>query len=61
MQAALPVSEAALSNTKASTLVPALLAAVFGFFRVWGVGFSDVSAVHNAAHDVRHSSAFPCH
>jgi cobalt transporter subunit CbtB len=25
------------------------------------VGFAPVSAVHNAAHDTRHSAAFPCH
>jgi cobalt transporter subunit CbtB len=61
MQTALPVSGPTLSNTKATTLVPALLAAFLGLFMVWGVGFSDISAVHNAAHDVRHSSAFPCH
>lgn len=61
MQAALPVSEATLPIAKAVTLAPALLAAFLGLFMVWGVGFSDISAVHNAAHDARHSSAFPCH
>jgi cobalt transporter subunit CbtB len=25
------------------------------------VGFSHIDAVHTATHDVRHSSAFPCH
>jgi cobalt transporter subunit CbtB len=25
------------------------------------VGFSQIDVVHNAAHDVRHSNAFPCH
>jgi len=24
-------------------------------------GFSHLNAVHNAAHDARHSAAFPCH
>ncbi len=24
-------------------------------------GFSHIEAVHNAAHDTRHSAAFPCH
>ncbi|HWM71774.1 MAG TPA: CbtB-domain containing protein [Steroidobacteraceae bacterium] len=28
---------------------------------VYLVGFAPVSAVHNAAHDTRHSAAFPCH
>ncbi len=39
----------------------ALLAALFGAFLIWGVGFSHIDAVHNAAHDTRHSNAFPCH
>ncbi|HZC96631.1 MAG TPA: CbtB-domain containing protein [Bradyrhizobium sp.] len=30
-------------------------------FIVGMVGFSRISAVHNAAHDVRHANAFPCH
>jgi cobalt transporter subunit CbtB len=25
------------------------------------VGFAPMPAVHNAAHDTRHSAAFPCH
>jgi cobalt transporter subunit CbtB len=25
------------------------------------VGFSHLGAFHNAAHDTRHSNAFPCH
>ena len=25
------------------------------------VGFSPISALHNAAHDTRHTAAFPCH
>ena len=37
------------------------LAAFLGLFLLWGVGFSHIDAVHNAAHDTRHSNAFPCH
>jgi cobalt transporter subunit CbtB len=37
------------------------LAALLGGFLIWGVGFSPIEAVHNAAHDTRHSNAFPCH
>ena len=36
-------------------------AAVLGMFLVYFAGFSHIDAVHNAAHDTRHSSAFPCH
>lgn len=39
----------------------ALLGALFGLFLVFGVGFAHPDAIHNAAHDTRHSFAFPCH
>ncbi len=32
-----------------------------GSFLVFIVGFAPVSAIHNAAHDTRHTSAMPCH
>jgi len=41
--------------------VAALVAALLGGFVLFGVGFTTISAVHNAAHDTRHSFAFPCH
>lgn len=41
--------------------VAALFAALLGGFVLFGVGFTTISAVHNAAHDTRHSFAFPCH
>jgi cobalt transporter subunit CbtB len=46
---------------RSERLVAAVMAALFGIFLVWGVGFSPVAALHNAAHDTRHSLAFPCH
>ena len=39
----------------------ALVAAVLGVVIVFGAGFAPSEAVHNAAHDTRHSFAFPCH
>lgn len=54
--AALPAS--ALWKDK---IAPALLAAAFGTLLVFGMGFVDIEAVHNAAHDGRHSAGFPCH
>ena len=59
MQAA--TTAGAPSGVKAVSAVPAVMAAVLGLFMLWGVGFSPISAVHNAAHDVRHAAAFPCH
>ncbi len=37
------------------------LAILLGLGLVWGVGFAAPAAIHNAAHDARHSLAFPCH
>jgi cobalt transporter subunit CbtB len=37
------------------------MAALLGIFIIGGVGFSHIEAVHNAAHDYRHSMSFPCH
>ena len=37
------------------------LSLVLGFGFVYLVGFAPMSAVHNAAHDTRHTAAFPCH
>ena len=59
MQAA--TTAGAPSGAKAVSAVPAVMAAVLGLFMLWGVGFSPISAVHNAAHDVRHAAGFPCH
>lgn len=55
-QAAAPRSE-----PRAQTLAAALVAALLGAILIWGVGFSPIVALHNAAHDTRHSLAFPCH
>jgi len=49
---------AAVAGTRA---LPIALAALLGFFLVAGTGFAQTEAVHNAAHDTRHSLAFPCH
>ena len=39
----------------------AFFAAALGLLILAGAGFAPVEAVHNAAHDARHSIAFPCH
>jgi cobalt transporter subunit CbtB len=46
---------------RAAVIIQALLAMSLGIFIVGVVGFSHISVVHNAAHDTRHSNAFPCH
>ena len=34
---------------------------LFGIFVVFTVGFAGASVLHEAAHNARHSIAFPCH
>lgn len=40
---------------------PALFAVILGAVVLFGVGFSNLSVAHNAAHDTRHAMVFPCH
>jgi cobalt transporter subunit CbtB len=49
------------SSKDLSAVFQAVLAMALGLFIVGIVGFSHIDAIHNAAHDVRHSNAFPCH
>jgi cobalt transporter subunit CbtB len=46
---------------RSETRVAVALATLLGLFLLWGVGFSHIPVLHNAAHDTRHSLAFPCH
>lgn len=45
----------------ASRVGAALLTGGLGLVMLFGVGFAQIEVVHNAAHDTRHSVAFPCH
>ncbi|SNB62095.1 cobalt transporter subunit CbtB [Arboricoccus pini] len=54
-------STAAGTTSRASVLLQAFIAMGLGLFIVGMVGFSHIEVVHNAAHDTRHSNAFPCH
>jgi cobalt transporter subunit CbtB len=49
------------ATRRSDALIAAATAAVLGVFVIWGVGFAPIGALHNAAHDTRHSMAFPCH
>jgi cobalt transporter subunit CbtB len=50
-----------VSVGRQSRLMQLALAGLLGVFIVGFVGFSHLDVVHNAAHDYRHSMAFPCH
>jgi len=40
---------------------PALFAVILGLGIVTVAGHVQASALHDAAHDVRHATGFPCH
>ncbi|VAW77903.1 hypothetical protein MNBD_GAMMA14-2091 [hydrothermal vent metagenome] len=56
---------ATLRATTGSITIPKPLqlisAFLLGMVVLYGAGFVQTSAVHNAAHDMRHSQGFPCH
>ena len=54
-------SAAGSQSVSRSDTFAAIFAALLGAFVIWAVGFSHIEIVHNAAHDTRHSSGFPCH
>lgn len=41
--------------------LPAIALLLFGLATLYCVGFSTASVAHNATHDTRHASGFPCH
>ncbi|KQN69560.1 cobalt transporter [Duganella sp. Leaf61] len=56
--------QAEVSNrlvTLREKMIPALCAAGLGAVLLFGAGFASMEALHNAAHDSRHSAGFPCH
>ena len=50
-----------LAHHRVAVALPAVLAILFGLFLVWGTGFASPEVLHNAAHDARHATPFPCH
>ncbi|WJW75709.1 CbtB domain-containing protein [Thiohalobacter sp. IOR34] len=48
-------------DTLAGRLASSLLAALLGLGLLYAAGFAEMDILHNAAHDTRHSAAFPCH
>lgn len=48
-------------NVSWVTLAGVLAAGLLGIFMVLGTGLVGADVIHNAAHDVRHGLAFPCH
>ncbi|MBN36063.1 MAG: cobalt transporter subunit [Rhodospirillaceae bacterium] len=49
------------AQSVAERAIPVMILAMLGVFLLYGVGFAQPDVLHNAAHDGRHSFAFPCH
>ena len=48
-------------GSSAERMVGIVCAMALGVLLLYGAGFAPLEALHNAAHDARHSFAFPCH
>lgn len=54
-------SSVTVTRPLSQRLVLALGSCLLGAALIFVAGFSPIEALHNAAHDTRHSAAFPCH
>lgn len=64
MQNQIPTATGIASSSLSTAMAkPVQLISVFllGAVIIYAAGFVNTSAVHNAAHDTRHSQGFPCH
>ena len=52
---------ALVQSTAKSTVLPFVAAIVLGFGIISVSGHVQAAALHDAAHDVRHATGFPCH
>ena len=50
-----------LSHVKTHKANQILASAILALVVLSIVGFAPLEVIHNAAHDTRHSSGFPCH
>ncbi len=48
-------------TTLMDKIFPVAVAAGLGLILLYGAAFAETPALHNAAHDGRHSAGFPCH
>ncbi|KGJ11486.1 CbtB-domain containing protein [Paracoccus versutus] len=51
----------AAGASRASVLFPAIAAFAIGFGLIFMSGLVQAETLHDAAHDVRHATGFPCH
>ena len=61
MHRAATTASSGVTARKAGLAVQAVLAMMLGAITMTIAGFSHLEVIHNAAHDTRHASGFPCH
>ncbi|NQY82793.1 MAG: CbtB-domain containing protein [Alphaproteobacteria bacterium] len=49
------------ATSKASSALAIFVGLVLGFSTIFVVGHLQTETLHDAAHDVRHATGFPCH
>lgn len=54
-------SSTAVRTASSTRLAAGVIATLLGVFILYGAGFAQPNALHNAAHDTRHAFTFPCH
>jgi len=55
------INESAISTSSNTKTSQVLGAALLGLMVLMAVGFAPIEVIHNATHDTRHSTGFPCH
>ncbi len=51
----------ALADARHESIRYGIAAILFGIVFIGVTGFAPIEAIHNAAHNTRHSISFPCH
>ena len=54
-------SSAVIPQSLSQRLLLAVASCLLGAALIFAAGFAPQDVLHNAAHDTRHSAAFPCH
>lgn len=54
-------SSAVITHSLSQRLLLAVASCLLGAVLIFAAGFAPQDVLHNAAHDTRHSAAFPCH
>ncbi len=56
-----PINQDSISVSTHAKKSQILASALLGITILMAVGFAPIEVIHNATHDTRHSTGFPCH